>query len=201
MSTKRKPDRRIERTRGMLGDALIALIEERGYDDITIQDIADRANISRATFYLHYRDKDELLTDRLAAVYAEIVESMNLTLTLEDMRWNGQSPAITTFTHTQAHRRLYHALRQSRNSNLAIDQLTGVMAQLIEAMIVRNYGPQPDLPVPLAVICQNMAAALHGLCAWWISTDTPYSAEQMAEMFYTLNMPPVLAMLKQPDTA
>ena len=52
MNEKRNGDRRIERTRHMLSDALFALIGERGYENITVQDITDRANVGRATFYL-----------------------------------------------------------------------------------------------------------------------------------------------------
>src|SRR5215510_13478896 len=55
-----KTDRRVQRTRELLQKALIELIGERGYDAITIQDIVDRANIGRTTFYLHYNSKDEL---------------------------------------------------------------------------------------------------------------------------------------------
>ncbi|MEO8397816.1 MAG: helix-turn-helix domain-containing protein, partial [Chloroflexota bacterium] len=67
--TVRKPDRRIERTRQLLSKALMDLIIERGYDTITIQDITDRANVSRATFYLHYKDKDELLYQSMTKIY------------------------------------------------------------------------------------------------------------------------------------
>ena len=56
-----KTDRRVQRTRELLQKTLIELITERGYDAITIQDIVDRANIGRTTFYLHYNSKDELL--------------------------------------------------------------------------------------------------------------------------------------------
>ena len=55
-----KTDRRVQRTRELLQKALIELIRERGYEAITIQNIVDRANIGRTTFYLHYNSKDEL---------------------------------------------------------------------------------------------------------------------------------------------
>src|SRR5215207_4763884 len=58
-----KTDRRVKRTREVLQKALIELMSERGYDTITIQDIVDRANIGRTTFYLHYSSKDELLVN------------------------------------------------------------------------------------------------------------------------------------------
>src|SRR5258708_14782425 len=55
-----KTDKRVERTRKLLQTALIDLIGERGYDAITIQDIVDRANVGRTTFYLHYNSKEHL---------------------------------------------------------------------------------------------------------------------------------------------
>src|SRR5689334_7156318 len=56
----KKTDRRILRTRDRLGDALIALIQEKPFDQVTVQEVLDRAGVGRSTFYLHYRDKDDL---------------------------------------------------------------------------------------------------------------------------------------------
>ena len=55
-----KQDRRILRTRDKLGDALIALMQEKDFDDITVQNVLDRAGVGRSTFYVHYRDKNDL---------------------------------------------------------------------------------------------------------------------------------------------
>src|SRR5215510_3081353 len=54
-------DRRIQKTRKLLHDALGGLIQEKPYDEIAVQEILDRANVGRSTFYMHFRDKDELL--------------------------------------------------------------------------------------------------------------------------------------------
>ena len=56
----RKLDSRVRRTREVLGDALIALMEERAFESITVQDILDRAGVGRSTFYEHFRDKNDL---------------------------------------------------------------------------------------------------------------------------------------------
>jgi AcrR family transcriptional regulator len=66
-----KTDRRVQRTRELLQKSLIELISERGYDLITIQDIAHRANIGRTTFYLHYNSKDELFVSCHEAIVRE----------------------------------------------------------------------------------------------------------------------------------
>src|SRR5512141_2904590 len=60
-SAQPKIDRRVQRTQQLLREALVALILEKGYDAITVQDILDLANMGRSTFYAHYRDKEDLL--------------------------------------------------------------------------------------------------------------------------------------------
>ena len=57
---KPKLDRRTARTRNLLGDALIELIQEKPFDSVTVQDVLDRAGVGRSTFYVHYKDKDDL---------------------------------------------------------------------------------------------------------------------------------------------
>jgi AcrR family transcriptional regulator len=58
-ASKKKTDARVRRTRDALGDALVALMQEKPFDTITVQDVLDRANVSRSTFYTHYSDKDD----------------------------------------------------------------------------------------------------------------------------------------------
>ncbi len=66
-----KTDRRVQRTRELLQKALIELVNERGYDALTIQDIVDRANVGRTTFYLHYSSKDDLFMSCHEAIVSE----------------------------------------------------------------------------------------------------------------------------------
>src|SRR5690606_30540096 len=66
-------DRRIQRTRKLLRESMLQLFLERGYDDISIQDVTDKANLGRATFYLHYREKDDLLADVMRWQFEEFV--------------------------------------------------------------------------------------------------------------------------------
>src|SRR5262245_65473884 len=56
-----REDRRVRRTRRLLGEGLLELVAEKGYDRVTVQDVIGRADLSRATFYAHFRDKDALL--------------------------------------------------------------------------------------------------------------------------------------------
>ena len=58
---KKTPDRRVQRTRRLLHKALMSCILEKKYESITVQEILNRADVGRSTFYVHFRDKDELL--------------------------------------------------------------------------------------------------------------------------------------------
>ena len=74
--SKKKTDARVRRTRDALGDALIALMQEKPFDTITVQEVLDRAHVSRSTFYAHYSDKDDLLMSDAE----EFFESLSMAL-------------------------------------------------------------------------------------------------------------------------
>src|SRR5581483_7460919 len=108
MKEKHDVDRRVLRTRQMLSDALFALIEERGYDAITVQDIAEQANIGRATFYLHYHDKEELLSDSFKRLANNLIKSVVPDTTHSPATY--QILSVLVFRHVAQHRSLYQAL-------------------------------------------------------------------------------------------
>ncbi len=77
--TSSKTDRRVSRTRRQLRNALMALILERGYNAVTIEDITERADLGRTTFYLHFRDKEELLVESLEEIAADLKSQVEQT--------------------------------------------------------------------------------------------------------------------------
>jgi AcrR family transcriptional regulator len=100
-------DRRVRRTRALLHQALIELILEKGYGRITVQDILDRADVGRSTFYSHYRDKDTLLLDggmdHLRTMIADAAAGAPVAPT-------PLHPARVIFRLADGNRRLYRAL-------------------------------------------------------------------------------------------
>ncbi len=75
-----KPDRRVQRTRQLLQDALIAMMIEKGYEATTVQDIIDRANVGRATFYAHFADRETLLASRIEDLRAMLTQQQRQAL-------------------------------------------------------------------------------------------------------------------------
>src|SRR6266700_6427450 len=102
-------DRRVRRTQQLLAEALIALTLEKGYETVTIRDITKRADVGYATFFRHYRDKDELLKDVLDVVLAELTARLCAPLPASDPLTTG----ILLFRYIQEHEEVVRVLLKS----------------------------------------------------------------------------------------
>lgn len=178
-------DRRVQRTRQLLQDALIALILEKGYDEVLIQDITDRANLSRATFYLHFADKEDLLMYALRTIFDGLAAQLS-PLSKDDLTLNGAPPSLIAFQHAGENRDLYRVMLKARSAGIISEHLREYLANRIRQQI-EHVLPVDKLSVPFEVLCQHMASSLFGLLVWWLEHDTPYTAEQMAQMYHRLN--------------
>jgi AcrR family transcriptional regulator len=195
----RRPDRRLERTRKLLHDSLIALILEKGYDAVTIQNITDHANLTRATFYLHYDNKDELLICALEEVFDELVERME-PLAAFDLTMSGTPSSLIAFQHAGENRDLYRVMLRSQNVGTILQRIKDYLVKHLREKCDPLLPPEAALPASREVIYQHMASSLLGLITWWLENDPPYSAEQMAQMYHQLNVAPFLQTAASPDT-
>lgn len=188
----RKPDRRIQRTRELLRKALMELIVERGYDTITVQDITDRANVARTTFYLHFKDKDELLFLTMRDWYEEIFHnsaepSFNAVL-------SGQSaPAdASDFKHVAENAEFYRIMFSEKGSIAFYVNVQNYLAQGMTDYFRKalgQFGAELTLPVDLLgyILAGMQIAAYH----WWLNQMHVATAEQMAQWmqdFYTVGI-------------
>lgn len=181
---KQELDRRVQRTRQLLRDALMELILEKGYDAITIQDITDRANLARATFYLHYQDKEELLVKSLEAVFEDLVSQMP-----PPGQWplSDNGPIAVAFNHTAENADLYRIIlsRQGRTTvpRRIRSYIAGYAEQFIEDYLAET-GTTPLVPVD--VLANYIAGSLLAMVAWWLESDMPYAPEEMVQMYHRL---------------
>ncbi len=190
LSENASPDRRTQRTRQTLSHALIALIQEKRYAAITVQDICDRANVGRSTFYAHFQDKDDLL----ASNFGEVMRDLAQPLTERD----GQLvfPLTSLFEHTQSHQALYKALLWGGGIDVLLRAGQKHWSEQIEQHMeaVLQAGPQPT--VPITVLAAYMTSSLQTLLFWWLEHKVPYSPERMDEIFQQLVMPGVQKALR-----
>jgi AcrR family transcriptional regulator len=176
-------DRRVQRTRKHLRSALVQLIMERGYDMLTIQDITDKANLGRSTFYLHYQSKDELLLDH----HAEMREHFKLTtLTREELLSDEPQQQVITFLNLLTESRsMYFALRAAKDADVIMrgvrEQMT---ANLRDSLLTIFPNIQPK--IPLDVLTEYIIGAQLSLINWWMNERTAYDAPQLAKMLHQL---------------
>ncbi|WP_220277585.1 TetR/AcrR family transcriptional regulator [Streptomyces himalayensis] len=174
-------DRRVRRSRQLSWQALVGLILEKGYDRITVQDIIDRADIGRSTFYAHFTDKDDLLLSGLEEFGAAFEDNLK-----QHFATRGDpSPALPVFQHAYENRDVYRALAGNRGGEVLRD---GLRRQVSEAM-AHHLGeviPVGDPALPSEVTVEFLISSLLGLLAWWLDSDMPYAPEQMADMYMKL---------------
>jgi AcrR family transcriptional regulator len=187
--TQTKPDRRIQRTQQLLHDALIALILEKGYDAITVQDILERANLGRSTFYAHYRDKEDLLLSGFQDLFDAFQNEYLLVASpLADPVQAGRNLSLFFFRHAGTHRGLFRAMIGEQGSKTIIEHTQSHLTQIIRGAITTRLGDrQKDLPVDL--LAYFIASSFLSLLIWWLDHDLPYSAEQMDALYQQLVFP------------
>ena len=186
-------DRRVKRTRKLLAEALVSLALEKGYEEITIQEITDRADIGYRTFFRHYQDKDDLLQDVLRTTMAEVHQLMRLPSPdkLADPSFH-EAPLENgriLFQHVQDNADAYRVLLQSGPVGLepvrafACQEATGLFSAI------------PDSPIPPEIMANHVISANFSLIRWWLNNDMPYSPEKMGEYSAQLIMGPVRQIL------
>jgi AcrR family transcriptional regulator len=174
-----KNDRRSQRTRHLLGEALVALIREKDYNTITVSDIIERANVGRSTFYAHYRDKDALFVGELDRVI-EILSHR-----IPNQEESPFFPSLGLFRHVGEEYELYKALLWSSGIDLLIKHLQKSLSHRIEQGL-QNSGKEFDVPLP--ILASFIAGSFLTLLKWWLENKMIYSPEEMDKIFQSLTM-------------
>ena len=194
-----KPDRRTNRTRRQLREALTALILERGYQAVKVEDITDRADLGRTTFYLHYRDKEELLLELIETVAEELKEQVGLlgpgVLGLLQAGGNfpeqpGRAAVALVFRHAADNATLYRIILGGEGSPSALHHLHDILSEAagdffsLWSAVTGLEGGDPSLPRPVVNEC--FANSLLGLLYWWLEKGQPTPPEVITDHFFRL---------------
>jgi AcrR family transcriptional regulator len=183
-----KLDPRVVRTRQQLRDALVSLIEEKGFDALTVQDITDRAELNRATFYLHYRDKHDLLENSLRDAIDELLADLGASTDEQDQLIGDESPRPikAAFEHVAQHAHFYRVMLSAEGvpafSAGVRDHIAAITLRWLNAL-----QPHPrQSRVPLEIVASSLSWSLLGVLIWWLEHDMPHPPDYMAEQFRLL---------------
>jgi AcrR family transcriptional regulator len=183
----KKLDPRVARTREMLRNALMLLIPEMGYNAISVQDITDKAGLNRATFYLHYHDKDDLLKQIIQSALAELGNLVEPHDVAASEPMNVSQIFIRTFEHVAAHAAFYRVMLQEPSVAPYLQQ----MQQHIEAIGMRAMSAshsQQTMLTPPDLYIAFIGWAYLGVIKWWVLNGGSHSSEYMAAQFIRLTM-------------
>lgn len=179
---RRKLDQRVRRTHERLGSALVALIQEKSIDEVTVQEVLDRASVGRSTFYLHFRDKNDLLLSQLE----KFLEMMSTALSARKEKSHRVVPVAEMFEHIGSQKKMYRALADSGRLNDFFDLAQGYFARGIERRLVES-GRLPKLPQgQLNARASALAGGLLSLLRWWLDRGAKESPRAMDELFHRM---------------
>lgn len=176
-------DRRTRRTRELLIHALLELIETRHYDQISVQDIVERADVGRSTFYAHYDNKDALLMGGFEHLLEMLVRQIQ-----RDAAGLLTFETAMLFEHAHGHYEIYRTLLWGTGFELLIKDGHTALSEKIETRLCELRFASNENLVPLPVLACSLAGGLLVLLKWWLDNKMPYPPECMNEIFQQLVM-------------
>jgi AcrR family transcriptional regulator len=177
-------DRRVRRTRKHLQDAVLSLIRERGFDALTVQDILDRADVGRSTFYTHFTNKEDLLVQGLEDLRDDLKELQRRVASAA-----GGAPfefAGELLAHADEHRDVFRAMVGERAGALVQRRFQKMLGELLRDELQARLSPSGKPSVLAEAVTQYLASGLYGLMASWLDGSVPMSVAEMTELFRRL---------------
>jgi AcrR family transcriptional regulator len=167
-----KLDRRIQKTRKLLVDSLLDLILEKGYDDVTIQDIIDRANVGRSTFYAHFENKEQLLigNDKFKELLSQSLEKSS----------NAEIDLLNIYQHVEEHHKLAKVFFGKKSGDIIKDHFHNMFAHIIKDYFKKRINREKLEKQMEPLIIEASASAMCSLLFNWVSNDMPFTAQEMA---------------------
>jgi AcrR family transcriptional regulator len=178
--TRAKTDRRILRTRNTLGEAIVALMQERTFEEITVQEVLDRAGVGRSTFYTHYRDKNDLFMSDVE----DFLEAVASGLKSHQASSKRLLPVREFLSHVRDVRTFYAALTKSDKMNDLLALARGIFARSIEERL-QSAGVK-IAPAQRVVQAYALAGSFLSLLEWWAAKGMKTDPSEMDEIFHRM---------------
>ena len=175
-----KTDRRILRTRDALGDALVALMHEKNFDDITVQHVLDRAGVGRATFYAHYRDKEDLFMSDVEEFFTMAAS----VLKRHNANKKRLAPIKELFSHLRDVREFYLALVASGKANDVRELGRGIFARSIDERLEAASVPMD--PLQRSAQACALAGSMFALLDWWMDKGMKTDPQELDDLFHRM---------------
>lgn len=184
-----KTDLRVRRTKKMIINAFIRLVEKKGFEQVTIQDIADEAMINRTTFYAHFKDKYELyekLFDSAIETFTSILSTEEL---LSGNRIELKKIEIlmtNIYVNIQKNRGFYLTIMDGAAIEILRQKLAAILEEQYAHIFQRLKITENDIEVPIDFIIEYMTSIFIGTLHWWLTSDSSMTPNQLAKLVIKL---------------
>lgn len=189
-------DRRVQKTRKGLQDALIALLREKPLEKIEIQEITEYANMARVTFYRHYGTKEELLLDIIERIYQDMEQQVSIISVEQVFDFRLPPPSLPLFEYLARDREFFKKLLTGTVSSIVQQRLRHYIVHQITARF--SQSPR-HANMPLFMISNYVASAIIGNLMWWLADDLPYSPEYIARITHSISMMGAMTLIGRQD--
>jgi len=178
-------DRRQQKTRKAIFDALSKLLERKRFENITVQEIIDEANIGRSTFYAHFETKDDLLKEMCTDIFHHV-----FTEALPQESEHDFSTGIPNLELKLGHI-LYHLRESKRNLKAILGGESGELFMRFLKQYLHGLFAQYKNCFPAAVpedfLLHHLTGSFAEAVKWWITEDTKHTPEEVASFYMTMN--------------
>jgi AcrR family transcriptional regulator len=175
-----------------LARALGSLIREKSYDAIVVQEILDRANVGRSTFYTHFRDRDELLISSIHDMLSVLPAGFPQTGKRHERIISFSLPI---FEHIHHHRRSGGARMGNRGRAILHEHLQKVLGELMANDVRKNFQSRRKVSgqIPADLLVQYVASTFILVLNWWVESRDPLPPDEINELFRALVLPTLAA--------
>jgi AcrR family transcriptional regulator len=181
--TNKQDDRRVQRTKQTLYRALLGLVDEKPFDKITVQEILERANVGRTTFYTHFESKEDLFLGS----HEEIIRAISRSFFSEegDLRIEPSLELQMFLRMSQESRDTYFYLVSGTGGEI-LQLLRNRIAQYLTEQL-RQLFQEDKSSIPFDVLAQHVAGSIVSVISWWMDKRTPHTIEEIAAMLHQMN--------------
>ena len=178
-------ERRRQQTRQRLIQAAVELLLEQGYDTMNIQAITDRADLGRGTFYIHFRDKEDIVWAAIKDLVLDLEQQAHREFEKANPAQVEYYGLLNVFRHGEQNRDIYTVILSNKGSSILLGRLQELLAQMLLHDIRAAREKQAmNATIPEEILAQMLTGMISRLLFWWLETPNKYTAEQMAAMIY-----------------
>ncbi|MEK5237686.1 TetR/AcrR family transcriptional regulator [Paenibacillus sp. FSL L8-0470] len=175
-------DRRIQKSRQAIFDAFMRLMSEKEFESITVNQIAEEANVNRGTVYLHFNDKYDLRDQHMEAQINQLLRNC---MSEDDkmVHLPSKTTLLRTFEYLEQHAPFYSLMLTSKGNTVFRNQMETMFRQRLNEHL---DSIKLDGELNRDITVQFLISAAVGVLEWWIIRSMPYPASVMVEQFWDL---------------